>query len=85
MPTTYKRGGLSPRSDAARRLGKQFSRQRARLKLTLMDVRLKTGFAVNTIRAHEAGSLPLRADDLIKLADAIGVRPETLIRERKDW
>ena len=86
MAATYKRvkdGGLAPRSDAALALGAQFKRIRELHGVTLADIRSRTGFAINTIRAHEAGSLPFRADDLMKVARAIGVRPGVLFYRRE--
>ena len=87
MANTYVRvadGGLAPRSDEARSLGAQFRRLRTLHGVTLAELRQRTGFAVNTIRAHESGAMPLRADDLLLCAQAMGVRPGTLLHRREE-
>ena len=88
MANTYKRvgrAGLMPRSAEAKEIGDRFKAVRRDNGLTLAEVRRRTGFCLNTIRAHEAGSMPFRSDDLAKVACALSVRPTDLfVKEFND-
>jgi hypothetical protein len=81
MTEPLRGGALQPKDELSRRLGEQFKRVRQRSGLTLRSVSLATGHGryVYLIRRHEAGSLTLRADDLVKAAHHMGVDPAELV------
>jgi transcriptional regulator with XRE-family HTH domain len=60
-------------------LGAAFRAARRANKVSLTAMAQKLGCSINTVRWHEAGARSLRADDLVRAADIIGVDATVLL------
>lgn len=80
----YPRRMIAPRVRAYLRfLGANVHRSRMRNRLTQEAFSEATGLDVRFIRRVERGDVNLRFDTVIRLADALGVEPGSLLRRAK--
>jgi transcriptional regulator with XRE-family HTH domain len=78
MTCRQAKGALIARDPISERLGAHFRAIRKQSKVTLQELAEQMGCAINTIRAHEAGVVMFRQDDLVKAAAIMGVPADQL-------
>lgn len=73
-------------SELAAKLGARFqaTRNRYGCKVTLTDLAKQLNVSMNTLRWHEAGARMLRADQIAKAAEIMGVPPGDLLTVREE-
>jgi transcriptional regulator with XRE-family HTH domain len=64
-------------------IGANLQRLRTRAKITQEEVAARTGLDVRFLRRLERGSVNIRFDTLVRVADALGVEPGVLLRRAK--
>lgn len=77
MPRVGK--ALKPSSALARALGERFRQTRKYRSLTLQNMADALGVTIYLIRCHEAGSMMMRTDLLVRAAKFMNVRPGELV------
>jgi transcriptional regulator with XRE-family HTH domain len=76
---TAKAKKLRPLNAQTEALGAKYRSVRKGRKMTLRSMAGNLSRSINTIRWHEAGARMMRADDIVKSADELGVEPGELL------